>query len=512
MNKNVYKIIILLIFFTITAVAPGALADTLNIQRIHYSDQYEAAVEIAKLVYPFGADGRYPYRAGTVILVNGDNHLDALIGSSLIHHPRNGPILYTKQGTLPAITRTELLRLSPSGVGSESQVLLVGGINSISAEIESNIQNLGFTTSRIGGDNVIETAAEVDKFLVFQGYIYHLILKRDIILFPEELFAETAIPASWIAHWDASVLITKKNGLPEATKRAIEEREIPPDVFIIGGENVVSPAVEKELRALPVDAVERISGRTPSEIAVNFAKFQKDDFGWGLTERGSKAFVLVRAQEKTDYMSAIAASILGHLGKHAPILLTDGATIDQATRDYLKSVQPFIPFTPANISENHGYILGNEEVISREVESDFNDLIVGDNNLAVVLADIDRTEVRPGEPVTVTIHVHNFGPDRDTFTIPLTVNGEVEQTETVTIDGIPEDLILPDDTNVVFMITKNEPGTYMVEAGGFETSFRVTSSGGTLSLSSLWWFVVIVILVMASGVGFFFGRKKKKTI
>lgn len=499
---------LLTIFVGMTLLPGFAGADTLVIQRIASEDQFDAAVRISKLVYPFGQAGKYPYKAGAVILVNGHRHLEALVGASLIHHPRNGPILFAETNQLPKATRDEILRLAPSGIGSESQVLIVGGEDSISSGVESEVKKMGFTVSRIKGKDIFEMAAAVDKFLVYQGFIYHLVTKRDIIIFPEERKPETAIPASWIAHWDASVLFSAKDGLPPATKEAILARSVPPDVFVIGGEDVIPERIISEIKALPVGDIERISGKNPYEIAANFAKYQKDDFGWGYAERGSRAFVIGRAETESDIMGLIAASILGHLGKHAPVLLTDGQALDPATRDYLKSVRPYLPFSPANIAENHAYVLGNERAILPAVEAELHDLIAGDNNLAVVEAGIDKQTAAPGEAVKILLHLHNFNEEEARYDIPLKINGRLVETKQVTIEGIGKDLTVHDDESVEFVIRMDEPGEYYVDAAGFTAVFRVKPEGWVLSPLAGGGVLLGLFVILAGALSWGFVRRR----
>lgn len=507
--RHVYYLWFLLLTLLLLKVGASPVsADTLNVQRIPYANQYEAAVRISQLVYPFGEKGTPPYRAGVVILVNGEDHLEALIGASLIHHPRNGPLLYTQEDALPKITRDEIVRLAPSGTGSEAQILVVGGPDSVSDGVVREIENLGFTTERIGGDDVFETAAQVDKFLVYQGLIYHIKTKRDIIVFPEELFTESAIPASWVAHWDTSVLFARGASLPRATIEAIKARAEPPRIFIVGGTHVVPASVERELARLRVASVDRISGGTPTEVAVNFAKFKKGDFGWGATTKGSKAFVLTDFNDKKDVMSAIAGSILGHLGKHAPVLFTSGDTLDAITEEYLVSVQPFITFTPANIQKNHGYILGNTDTVGLSVESLFHDLLSGDNNLAITSVRIDPQETTVGESVRITLHAHNFSIEKRRYTIPLLVNGRLEQVQSVILEGVSDKDQSP-DTDVVFTVVKQDEGEYTVETGGVTGTFKVKAEPKKASQGVVFLAFLALGIFLCAGVLVVFQRRRK---
>jgi hypothetical protein len=71
-----------------------------------------------------------------------------------------------------------------------------------------------------------------------------------------------------------------------------------------------------------------------------------------------------------------------------------------------------------------------------------------------------------GQPVTITTNVANNGTDIGNYTVNLKINGQVEQTKTVSVG--------PGSTYPVkFTVTKDQPGTYSVNIDGQRDSFII---------------------------------------
>ncbi|RJS83944.1 hypothetical protein CW702_03140 [Candidatus Bathyarchaeota archaeon] len=81
---------------------------------------------------------------------------------------------------------------------------------------------------------------------------------------------------------------------------------------------------------------------------------------------------------------------------------------------------------------------------------------------------ISPTAVEAGHLVTITVVVKNVGGSSITETVPLLINGEVEDSQEVTLD--PEE-----STTLTFTVNKTEVGTYTVVIGGLSGSFDVIS-------------------------------------
>ncbi|MGD0857601.1 MAG: CARDB domain-containing protein, partial [Dehalococcoidia bacterium] len=80
-------------------------------------------------------------------------------------------------------------------------------------------------------------------------------------------------------------------------------------------------------------------------------------------------------------------------------------------------------------------------------------------SVSVKSASLSATKVAPGTPVTVTADVANTGTVNGTGSIKVYVNGEMENSQGVTVNS-------GSSTPVTFTISRNEPGTYSVYVGG----------------------------------------------
>jgi len=95
--------------------------------------------------------------------------------------------------------------------------------------------------------------------------------------------------------------------------------------------------------------------------------------------------------------------------------------------------------------------------------------------------DVTPEQVLPGQPVTVSAQVTNVGDSEGSYTVNLTVNGQVEQTKTVTL--------APEATETVtFTVTKETLGSYTVSIGDLTEEFTVVASSW---LNRYWWILVV---------------------
>lgn len=108
-------------------------------------------------------------------------------------------------------------------------------------------------------------------------------------------------------------------------------------------------------------------------------------------------------------------------------------------------------------------------------------------------------EVRAGQPVTIAVGAQNNCEMCGKFLIPLTINGKVEQTQSVEISP-------HGSYPVQFTVVKSEPGTYTVNFDNYKASFEVAGSADTGKTTSNNWVipaiafgllaVVAVVIVM----------------
>ena len=78
----------------------------------------------------------------------------------------------------------------------------------------------------------------------------------------------------------------------------------------------------------------------------------------------------------------------------------------------------------------------------------------------------NSSEAGIGEPVTISVKVANVGEKAGSYTINLTIDGAVEQTRNVTLEGGAS-------TTVEFVITKNKGGSYAVQIYSLTGTFKI---------------------------------------
>jgi PGF-pre-PGF domain-containing protein len=94
---------------------------------------------------------------------------------------------------------------------------------------------------------------------------------------------------------------------------------------------------------------------------------------------------------------------------------------------------------------------------------------------------INLASVKVGETANVTVNVKNSGGTQGTFKVDLKVNGSVEQSKEVTLDGGESSLLS-------FNVTKETAGIFQVEINGMTGSFTVTP----LSTGPNWGIIAII--------------------
>lgn len=317
---------------------------TKNTTRIAGQDAAADAAGVASAVFPATSDLQRP---DAVALVDADDWQGAVAASVLTSGKIGAPLLVSDGEDLPSVTASALARLDPAGseLAENAQVIRVG---------EEVARPEGRRTAVIAGDDPFERAAAIDRFSASaEG------ARSASVVIASGERPEWAMPAAaYAARSGDAVLFAQRGALPSPTRDALAEHE-KPDIYVLGPESVIGPEVVKELDDL--GRVRRIAEPTPVESAIEFARYQAPDFGWGLVTPGHN-FTLASTARPLD---AAAAAALGTAGTFAPLLLTDeAATLPEPLESYLLDIQPGFDENPNSGVFNHVWILGNQETIS----------------------------------------------------------------------------------------------------------------------------------------------------
>jgi len=322
---------------------------TKNTLRVGGGDPAADAAGVANAVFPGTSTATRPT---AVVLVDSKDWQAAVTASVLTANPIGAPLLLSDGDELPAVTADTLERLRPKGsdLSKDAQVIRIG---------DAPARPDGLKAAVIEGKDPYARAASIDRFFsAARGRP-----SSNVIVASGEQ-AQYAMPAgAWAARSGDSVLLTRKDELPEETRKALAEHE-KPRIFVLGPEKVISDEVVDDLRKLGrVKRAYKDEPTTPVENSIEFARYEDDrsDFGWGVTVPGHN-FTVANSSRPLD---AAAAASLATKGVFAPLLLTDQSrALPRALEAYFLSVQPGFDADPGDAVYNRVWILGDEDQLS----------------------------------------------------------------------------------------------------------------------------------------------------
>jgi putative cell wall-binding protein len=154
-------------------VVPAGTAPAVD--RIGGADRFEVSVNTSKAGWPDGSD--------TVYVASGATFPDALSAAPAAT-VAGAPILLTGSSSLPVSVKAEIARL-----GAED-IVIVGGPNTISAAVESELKALG-TVTRIGGADRFEASRNIAEHAFPDGADVAVLATG--LTFPDALSAGAAV-------------------------------------------------------------------------------------------------------------------------------------------------------------------------------------------------------------------------------------------------------------------------------------------------------------------------------
>jgi hypothetical protein len=322
-------------------------ATTRNTVRVGGSDEAADAAGVANALYPSPGDGERPT---AVALVDKDDWVTGIAASVLAGPPIGAPLLLADGDQLPDVTNETLERLNPSGsdLSRDAQVIRLG---------PDVPRPDGLKTALVEGANPFERAAAIDRFFsAARGRP-----SNDVVLYSADS-AEWAMPAAaWAGRAGDAVLPVRATTIPAPIRKALAAHERP-NVYLLGPERIISARIANQLeRDDLASSVDRIAAPTPVRNAIAFARYERGDFGWGITVPGYNFTVANLSRPQ----NAVAAASLASRGVFAPLLLTNqAANLPTPLEDYFLSVQPGYEEDPGEAVYNRAWILGDEEAIS----------------------------------------------------------------------------------------------------------------------------------------------------
>jgi putative cell wall-binding protein len=293
---------------TVLALAAAPAAQAADV-RLAGNDRYETAVAVSKA---FEGSQYAP-----VFLATGENFPDALAAAAAAGADQSR-VLLTGRYALPPSTLEEL------AARKATSVYIVGGTASVSAEVETSLQRLGYSVLRLDGEDRYDTSAVVAQILFDKP--------DTVFLATGENYPDALSGAAAAGSIGAPVLLVRPNGLPDPIRDALTADFLPlkPSRFIVlGDEKAVSNTVLDQIKALGFQGAtfERLAGtdRYATAVAVGRRFFPT-----------STQAVLAVGDNFPDALAA--GPFAAETG--APLLLTQKASTPAATQAELDRRQP----------------------------------------------------------------------------------------------------------------------------------------------------------------------------
>ena len=344
-----------------TAKQAGSLPDlaypalaTKNTTRVASADPVITAAAVARAVYPGGATNPKPQ---AIALADAGDWRAALAGAVLMAPPVRAPLLFTKGGEVPSVTRTALDALAPTGVATTDrpQAFRLGIAGSPA----------GLRSQAVAGNDAATLAANVDALrtqLAGRPSPSVVIVSAD-----DPAFAMPA--AAWAAKSGDPVLFVTHAGVPDATRQAITLHGRP-RIYLLGPTKVITQATERQLEQF--GGVTRIDAPTPAASAVRFARFSDGAFGWGIVDPGHGLVVASPARPA----DAGAAAPLSASGMYGPLLVSDaGGGLPKALSDYLLDIRSGYSSDPVRGVYNRAWIVGDSAAVSVTTQATIDGLL-----------------------------------------------------------------------------------------------------------------------------------------
>lgn len=192
-------------------------------ERVSGPGRYETAAAVAQ-VEPV-------QRRGSVFVATGEDFPDALAAAARAGQ-QEAPVLLVRHDEIPEATVAALRDLDPA------RIVVVGGEGAVAGTVEEDLEELGSSVQRIGGDDRYATAA------LLAGRGAEVLHVGSGLTFADALAAGPVAAAQ-----GGAVLLTAPGKVPTATREALE-RIAPERLVLTGGAGAVGEDVRRTLLRL----------------------------------------------------------------------------------------------------------------------------------------------------------------------------------------------------------------------------------------------------------------------
>ena len=346
--------------------------------RLPAHDPEHQAIAITQTVY---AATREENVAGAIILAPQDPFIAYMAMHRMTHMPVNAPLLYlTREGRLGRATKSEMKRLHADGVVQDGKVQVYALGDVPPAAVEEIERDLKYKVRTLRAADPVAMAELLDR--------WQAALKSD---HPDEVVISAIDHPDGIAHGIGAMGFNAHMGkgfawvyrdsIPALTRRILERRLGGAYMYLTGPSDVISDRVATELARYGL--VHRVAGPTvyaSNAVNAGYKDFGRNfgywwdivarDWGWGISQAGHN-FIVGSAD---DLLGVIPAAVLGHMGKHGPMLLVDRDSVPTSVAEYLEMVRPY-PSGPRETVLNHAWIIGDTSRLSWGVQREITQLL-----------------------------------------------------------------------------------------------------------------------------------------
>lgn len=340
--------------------------------RLPGGDPETVSLLVTNAVY---AATREDNAVGAIMITPMDEAIAFTAMHRITHMPVNAPLLFLgKDGKISDRTFNEMKRLKPDGVMQDERKQ-VYTINIPESEVERIQDELGYNVRTFNETDPVKLAELLDR--------WQAAMKAD---HPDEVVISAVDhpdgikhgmgAMGWNAHMGRGFAWVYTDSIPQATKEILKRRysDHGSFVYLTGGSDVISDKVARELGEYGL--VRRVAGDnvfSSNTVNAGYKDFGRNfgwawgwkprSFGWGLAQAGHN-YIFSNAE---NVLATIPTAVLGHMGKHGPILLVEPEELPEAVKGYLEMVKPF-PANPQETILNFGWIIGDNSQISRDVQ------------------------------------------------------------------------------------------------------------------------------------------------
>jgi putative cell wall-binding protein len=310
--------------------APQPGADAAVVERIGGARQVDTAVRVSRRAFPtegsaehvFVAAARAPHDAIVAATLAGAHH-----GSLLLTGAADG---------IEPMVDAEINRLL--GDERDRQVVFVGGPTALPEDLLAAYRDR-YAVARIGGGDPYATARQAATIIEQRSDL------GTAVVVSRSAYADALPIVAVAAANDWPILFTGRDRLHPRTRRFLADHDIA-QVHVVGPTADISGAVVDEIAALPGVSVERHAGDGPGATSVAIAE---RFFSYPLSYAVATAI---------DWSDAVVGAHYAGERRHAPVLLTDGTTLDDDVAAYIEETrQP----------DAQGIVLGGRGAIGDEV-------------------------------------------------------------------------------------------------------------------------------------------------